>query len=357
MVRSYPRFGIQLPHDPKDLILKASIFADRNGFDSVFTPDHLVGIGIRNWSSYEAFTLLGAVSQVTTRVKLGTCVSDVLRRHPAVVAQFAVTLQDFSNGRAILGLGAGEGMNLIPYGIESEKLVSKLEEGLKVIKRLFKEEKIDFAGKYFKLSSAFIMPKKRVPIWIAGNSPRTMELTAVFGDGWIPTAGMGAKKYGENLKEIRKLAKKLGRDQHIEAGVFAYVVVEESYDEAVKKIELPAKFLALMSPARKQFLSAAGVDVEKLERLGIPDLFEFTFSKARVRKAVELAKQIPFDAVKHRFVFGTAENVIAKIEEFLKAGAEHFVFTPLVRHSDYLPTIKRLAENVLPYFRDAKQPE
>ncbi|MBO8182851.1 MAG: LLM class flavin-dependent oxidoreductase [Archaeoglobus sp.] len=352
MTRSYLRFGIQLPHDPKDLILRASIFADRNGFDSVFTPDHLVGIGIKNWSSYEAFTLLGAISQVTTKVKLGTCVSDVLRRHPAVVAQFAVTLQDFSNGRAILGLGAGEGMNLIPYGIESERLVSKLEEGLKVIKRLFEEEKVDFAGKYFKLSNAFIMPRRRVPIWVAGNSPRTMELTAIFGDGWIPTAGMGAKKYGENLKKIRELAKKFGREQDIEAGVFAYIVIEESYDEAIKKIELPAKFLALMSPARKQFLSAAGIDVEKLDKLGIPDLFGFTFSEDKVKRAVELAKQIPFDAVKHRFVFGTADDVIQKIEEFSKAGAEHFVFTPLVRHSDYIPTIRRLAEKVLPYFKE-----
>ena len=142
-----PRFGIQLPHDPEDLIIKASIFADRNGFDSVFTPDHLVGIGIRNWSSYEAFTLLGAISQVTRRVKLGTCVSDVLRRHPAAVAQFAVTLHDFSKGRAILGLGAGEGMNLIPYGIETKRLVSRLEEGLEVIKRLFEEDRVEFSGK------------------------------------------------------------------------------------------------------------------------------------------------------------------------------------------------------------------
>ena len=120
----------------------------------------------------------------------------------------------------------------------------------------------------------------------------------------------------------------------------------------MKKIELPAKFLALMSPARKQFLSAAGIDVEKLDKLGIPDLFGFTFSEDKVKRAVELAKQIPFDAVTHRFVFGTADDIIARIEEFSKAGAEHFVFTPLVRHSDYIPTIRRLADKVLPYFKE-----
>ena len=175
-----------------------------------------------------------------------------------------------------------------------------------------------------------------------------MELTAIYGDGWIPAAGMGPKRYRENLKKIRALAEKIGRDSHIEAGVFGYVVVEKSYDEAVKKIELPAKLLALMSPARKHFLSAAGIDVEKLD---IPDLFGFTFDERKVKKAVELAKQIPFEAVEHRFIFGAPEDVIARIEEFLKAGAEHFVLTPLVRHSEYIPTVKRLAEEVIPYLK------
>jgi phthiodiolone/phenolphthiodiolone dimycocerosates ketoreductase len=342
------RFGIQLPHDPKDLILKASVFADRNGFDSVFTPDHLVGIGIKNWSSYEAFTLLGAISQITRKVKIGTCVSDVLRRHPAVLAQFAVTLQDFSNGRAVLGLGAGEGMNLIPYGIESDYLVSRLEEGLKIITRLFEDDKVDFSGKFFRLSHAFIMPRKRVPLWIAGNSPRTMELTAIYGDGWIPTAGMGAKRYGENLKKIRKKAENLGRGR-IEGGVFAYVVVEKRYDDALKKIELPAKLLALMSPARKQFLTRAGVDVEKID---IPDLFGFTFNEDQIKKAIELAKKLPFEAVQHRFIYGTPDDVVKRIEEFIKAGAEHFVLTPLVRHSDYIPTIKLIASEVISHFKN-----
>lgn len=335
------KFGIQLPHDPHDLIIKAAVFADRNGFDSVFTPDHLVGVGIRNWSSYEAFTLLGYLASVTTKVRLGTCVSDVLRRHPAVVAQFAITLQDFSNGRAILGLGAGEGMNLLPYGIETKNMVSKLEEGLEVIKKLMEGDKVNYNGKYFRLRKAFIMPRRKVPIWIAGNSPRTLELTAKA-DGWIPFAGIGAKRYKENLA----ILKKAGRE--IEAGLFAYVVVERSYEEALKKIELPAKLISLMSPARRHFLSKTVLD----EALSIPDLFGFTFNSETISKAIEIARKLPFEAVEHRFIYGTSDDVISRIEEFVKAGAEHFVLTPLVRHGDYIPTVKLLAEEVVPYFKD-----
>ena len=337
------KFGIQLPHDPHDLIVRAAVFADKNGFDSVFTPDHLVGVGIKNWSSYEAFTLLGYLASVTKKVKLGTCVSDVLRRHPAVLAQFAVTLHDFSNGRAILGLGAGEGMNLLPYGIETKNMVSKLEEGFDVIEKLMEEDEVTYDGKYFSLRKAFIMPRKRVPIWIAGNSPRTLELTA-RADGWIPFVGIGPKRYKESLAILRKA----GRE--IEAGLFAYVVVEKSYEEALRKIELPAKLISLMSPARKQFLSKT-----VLEALDLPDLFGFTFNRETISKAVEMAKKLPFEAVEHRFIYGTPDDVIARIEKFVKAGAEHFVLTPLVRHIDYIPTVKLIAEEVMPYFKESSR--
>ncbi|AGK60595.1 Coenzyme F420-dependent N5,N10-methylene tetrahydromethanopterin reductase-related flavin-dependent oxidoreductase [Archaeoglobus sulfaticallidus PM70-1] len=336
------KIGIQLPHDPHELIIKSAVFADRNGFDSVFTPDHLVGIGIKNWSSYEAFTLLGVLAKLTTKVKLGTCVSDVIRRHPAVLAQFAVTLHDFSSGRAVLGLGAGEGMNLVPYGMDNSYLASKLEEGVRIVRGLMENEKLTFKGRFFEVDNAFIMPRRKVPIWIAGNSPRTMEITAKYADGWIPTAGMGAKRYGEHLRRIRNLAEKFGR--RIEAGVFGYVVVDNDYESAVRRIELPAKLLSIMSPARKQFLK---------EEIDVPDLLSFTFDEDTVKKALEIASKIDFDEVKHRFIFGTPEDVIEKLDEFRKAGAEHFVLTPLVRDREYIPTIKLIAEKVLGYFRES----
>ncbi|RLI77926.1 LLM class flavin-dependent oxidoreductase, partial [Archaeoglobales archaeon] len=52
------------------------------------------------------------------------------------------------------------------------------------------------------------------------------------------------------------------------------------------------------------------------------------------------------------FIYGTPDDVVSRIEEFVKAGAEHFVLTPLVRHSDYIPTVKLIAEEVMHYFKD-----
>ena len=346
------RFGIQLPHDPMDLIFESAILAEKLGFDSVFTPDHLVGIGLRQWDSFEAFTLLGGISRVTERVMLGTCVSDVLRRHPAVLAQSAMTLDYMSNGRAILGLGAGEGMNLIPYGISVEKPVSKLREGVEIIKRLLNEDEVNYKGKFFRLEKAFIQPKplRKIPVWIAGNSPRTILLTAEFGDGWIPTASMGEDGYRKNLETIRRTAKKLGReDGEIEPALFAYIVVDSRFEDAKKLIELPGKVVALLSPFREKFLEKAGIGEKDLN---FPHLIGFTFNAENIKKILEWAKKIPFEIVEDRYIFGSPDDVTDRLAKFVEAGARHIVLTPLVQHKYYLRNVEMLGKKVLPYFRN-----
>ncbi len=314
------KIGIQLPHDPLSLILKAGIYADKNGFDSVFTPDHLVGIGIKNFQSFEAFEILSFLSCKTKNVRLGTCVSDVLRKHPAVLLQSAITLDFLSNVRAILGVGAGEGMNTIPFGIDMRYAVSKLEEGLKIMRMLMEKERVNFEGRFFRLKNAFVSPKKNVPIWVAGNSERTMELTAKYGDGWIPTASIGARNYKTYLKKIREIA-----ERDIEAGLFAYTVIAEKYEIARKRIEVPGKLLSLLSPRRNDFLKEVGISVD------FPDLLGFEFNAENVRRVLEIAKKIPFELVEERFIYGSYEEVIEKMERFIKAGVEHFVLTPLVQ--------------------------
>jgi len=285
------RFGLQLPHDPVNLILKAAIFADKNGFDSVFTPDHLVGVGIRNWDAFEAFTLLAAISQHTKNVVLGTCVSDVLRKNPAVVAQSAVTLDWLSKKEVVLGLGAGEGMNLVPFGISTKFLASKLEEGAEIIRRLLDGEIVNFNGKFFNMGKAFI-PKsnKKVKLWIAGNQKKTMLITAKYGDGWVPTASMGSKRYKEGLRFIKR-----NSNRKIEPALFTYIVVDEDEEKARKTIELPAKFISMLSPTRRLFLEKIGIDEKELP---FPNLFDFAFNFESVKEVLEMAKKFHLSLLK-----------------------------------------------------------
>ena len=85
----------------------------------------------------ECFTLLTAIAMNTKRAVFGPIVTDVLRRQPVTLAQTAASLDRISDGRFVLGLGAGEAMNLAPYGVGMEGLVSKLEEAIRVMKLLW----------------------------------------------------------------------------------------------------------------------------------------------------------------------------------------------------------------------------
>jgi phthiodiolone/phenolphthiodiolone dimycocerosates ketoreductase len=177
-----------------------------------------------------------------------------------------------------------------------------------------------------------------------------MLLTAELGDGWIPTASMGPEGYRENLKKIREHAIKSGRSsEEIEAALFAYIVVEDSYEEARKKIDLPGRVIALLSPFRRRFLEKSGIDEEEL---GFPHLMEFAFNQESISKLLEWAKRIPFEVVEDRYIFGSPDDVIDRLSRFAEAGAQHFVLTPLVQHKHYLDTVRRIAEKVMPYFRE-----
>ncbi|MFQ6050730.1 MAG: LLM class flavin-dependent oxidoreductase [Candidatus Hydrothermarchaeota archaeon] len=346
------KFGIQLPLHPMDLIFETAVYAEKNYFDSVWTPDHLVGIGIRRWDCFEAWSVLSALALKTKRVTLGTCVSDPHRKHPAVLAQNLMTLDVLSKGRACLGMGAGEAMNLDPYGINWEKPVSKMREAIEIIKMLLTQDSVNYDGKFFRLEKAFIEPKPikkpHPPIWIAGNSEKTMKLTAEVGDGWVPTARL-PEDYKKNLKKIRKWAKEKGRDpSQIEPGIFLYTVVAEEYEEARKLLELPAKMLMILSPFREERLREFGVNLEKIST---PNMFGFVFNRENVEKMIEETQEIPFSAVEKYFVFGSPEECISRFEEYVKAGVRHFFLTLLISREEYRDMLELCAKKVVSYFK------
>ena len=157
----------------EDQILTACILADRTGYDSVWYMDHT---NVPQWTHAivnDPWTMLAAISSVTTHVELGTCVTDAIRRHPSNVALASITLDRVSKGRGILGIGAGEAQNLKEFCIPFEKPVTKWEEQLQVIKLLYEsspEKLVSYDGKYYQLKDACLQAKSvrkpHVPIYM-----------------------------------------------------------------------------------------------------------------------------------------------------------------------------------------------
>jgi len=127
------------------------------GYDSVWMADHLMGWTPESiWTPdlikaaafqkdphifHEVYSILAVAAWATSKITLGTSVTETFRRHPAVLAQTLITQDNISKGRVILGIGAGEGENVIPYGIKWDKPVSRLEESIKIIKLLWESDK------------------------------------------------------------------------------------------------------------------------------------------------------------------------------------------------------------------------
>ena len=123
--------------------------AEAVGFDSIWLYDHLLyrSAGHDTIGIWECWTILSALAEATERVELGTLVACNSFRNPALLAKMAITLDEVSNGRFILGLGAGWNQpEYDAFGIPFDHLVDRFEEALQIIRPLLKEGRVDFQG-------------------------------------------------------------------------------------------------------------------------------------------------------------------------------------------------------------------
>ncbi len=175
---------------PRELVVHAA-GAERAGFDFEVISDHFFPWLDEMGHSPYAWSVLGAVTQVTEKVELMTYVTcPLMRYHPAVVAQKAATVDLLSDGRFTLGLGAGENLNehvvgrgWPPVNVRHEML----EEALTIINSLFDGGYVDFAGDHYRVDSAKVwdLPQNPVPIGVAVSGQQSIETFAPLADHLI----------------------------------------------------------------------------------------------------------------------------------------------------------------------------
>jgi coenzyme F420-dependent glucose-6-phosphate dehydrogenase len=206
---------------PPQRLLDLAVAAEEAGFDSVWTSDHFQPWRHTNGHAPNALVWLGAATQATKRVILGTSVlTPSFRYNPAIVAQAFATLGCLAPGRVILGVGTGESMNEVPVGVdwpEQSERFARLKEAVTLIQALTAPgaEIVDFEGTYYRTHEATVYdkPVQPVPIYIAASGPAAARLAGRIGDGFICTSGKGAELYTETLlPALAEGAEKAGRD-------------------------------------------------------------------------------------------------------------------------------------------------
>jgi F420-dependent oxidoreductase-like protein len=186
---SYPGVG---PDGLFEAVARQAEAADRSGFDTVLVMDHfyqLPLLGPPENYMVESYTLLGALAQRTSRVRLGTLVTGNTYRNPALLAKIVTALDVVSSGRAQLGIGAGwfelEHLALgFEFGTFTDRF-EKLEEALQIIIPMLRDERPTFAGRHYRVEGAINQPPPvgRVPVMIGGSGERkTLRMVAQYAD-------------------------------------------------------------------------------------------------------------------------------------------------------------------------------
>jgi alkanesulfonate monooxygenase SsuD/methylene tetrahydromethanopterin reductase-like flavin-dependent oxidoreductase (luciferase family) len=328
-------------------ILKQAYLAEESGFDSICYGDRV--IFPRNITVYDCWTILTAIACNTRKLLVGPCVTEPHRRHPAQTAQIAATLDHVSNGRTFMMIGAGEKINLENFGIDFESPAEKLKEAVWVIRSLFNssfDKPVSYAGKFFKLNNAFLQVKpkqKTLPVYIAANSKKTRRIAVELGDGWISFLET-PKTLAKNVAEIRKMLKSYNRRTE-DFSIFSIIPIAASKNrEYAKSLLERVKYVLAWIPEK---LAEAGFDLDIPPELSLTGM---RISERLVKLNEEVAKRISFDVADAFTVWGTPDDCIDRLKEYINAGADSFVFYSL--DLDFNNFIRIAGQEIIPQLRE-----
>jgi phthiodiolone/phenolphthiodiolone dimycocerosates ketoreductase len=338
---------------PADKAVQFAQRAEADGFDAIWWPCHLMGwipdsvwveelTGLAKFQAnphihFDPLIMMGAAGAATERIKVGVSVTDTIRRHPAMLAQAALTVDHLAGGRSIFGLGSGERMNVAPYGIEWSKPVGRLEEALRVIRLLWESDgPVDFEGQFFNLDAAVLgldpYEGKAPPIWLAAHGPRMLEICGRLADGWVPT-NIEPEDYAQKLGVIHESAERAGRDPAaFTPSMLAYVLCapdEETLDRLCNETLVRLLF------------AAVGLSPETWARHGSSSPFEggsgfhsYIPTKVSRAEAERVASHIVPGIVRDATLHGTPAQIAEKIRTYQQAGLRDVILWNITAFGD-----------------------
>lgn len=308
----------------------------QNVFPSAIWDEDFTWLAKQRPTPHEFFdyqVLLGYFASRVGRMRLGVGVTEPIRRHPILIAQAMMTLSHLTKSAPILGIGAGERMNIDPYGLDPSDPVTRLDEALQIIRSCFSTRgPITFSGRHFRLQNA-IMDLKPAPgrtpqIWVAGHGPRMLGLTGRYGDGWYPTAVVSPQEYATKLATVRAAASAAGRDPAaITPALHRFTVIGRTEREARAMLETKAiRSLGLMAPA-PLWRKAGSVHPFGEHFNPLVDFMPDHYDRKTLEEAI--AAVPPALMVEGPLLWGTPDQVATKLRAFGDAGLRHVVLAPV----------------------------
>jgi alkanesulfonate monooxygenase SsuD/methylene tetrahydromethanopterin reductase-like flavin-dependent oxidoreductase (luciferase family) len=324
-------FGIVLPtrgvlfsgSDPRKDVIELSKLTEEYGYDGVWAGDSILAK-----PRLDSVAVLSAVAGATQKLKLGTsCFASFPLRHPILLGYQWATLDQLSGGRTILVICQGTPTQHGPiyrneydaFGIPPKEKVERIEEGIEIMRKIWKEDGVSYDGKIYKFKNVTVQPKpvqKDCPIWIASNPRSTGELegppgkieanfdrVGKYADGWMTTM-VTPEEYEEDLRKVLTYASKYGKDKSkFKASLYYNVNMNEDKSKA--------------SDESADFL-------------------------------LKYYREDPSGILDKWVAFGNRKDVVKKLESFVNAGVQDFNIRFVAW--DQIEQLKKFSEEVLPSF-------
>lgn len=295
--------GSVMAREGRDAFLRYIDAAEELGWDSVWFSDRIVGPVWR----MDPLAGMAITAGRTATLKFGTGVLLMSVRSPVSTARELATIDLLSDGRLVLGVGVGQESpaEYEAMGVRKQDRGRRLDEAITVMRRLWTEERVTYESEFLKLTDASIgvRPKQaNVPIWIGSRSEAGLRRTGRLGDGWLPTQ-VTPEEVAAGIARIEEYAAEAGReipDDHFGLQISAYMVESGSVPAHIKE-----RFL--------------------LQR--------------RTNVAPEQIN-----------LLGTQDEIMARLREYIDAGATKFVFNPACGADEMLDQMRLQAEAIVQPF-------
>jgi len=322
-----------VPDERVETAVLLAIKAEENGFSNVWVTDH--------YNHHGVWPILAAVASRTNNILLGPGVTNPYTTNPCVIASSIATIHEMSEGRAVLGLGAGDQSTLESIGIDRKKPVTAVREAVKIIRSLLSGEQVTMDGSVFSTRNARLnlnveSNNNGIDVYLGAQGPQMLQTARTVSDGILLNAS-----HPRDVMAARNIIAEACQGAHRKADSLklvcysSFCLLDERED-----IPLESKIVVayIVGGTSRKVLERHDIDIVKKKTIR-RSLQEGNYTSA--------AKKVTRKMLESFAVIGTLDECVSRMKDLSEAGIDQFVIgSPIGRNK--LATIERIGNEIIP---------
>ncbi len=332
------KFGIEFVPNMKYYELEYYVkLAEDSGFEYTWITDH--------YNNRNVYSMLTILALKTSSIKFGPGVTNPYHISPAVTASAIATINELSNGRAVLGIGAGDKVTFDRIGISWTKPLRRMREAVEIIRLLHGGKSVSYDGKIFKFNGARLDFKAgNIPIYIGAQGPKMLQLAAELGDGVLINASH-PRDFETAKENIDAGLEKAGKSRdEFDVVAYASMSVDKDANKARNASKIVVAFIVAGSP--DIIFERHGISMDDVQK--VREALNNAFTKG---DWPGVSKAVTDEMIDSFSISGSPDQVIERIKELSKSGVTQVVAGSPIG-PDKKKSIQLIGKEIIPAFKE-----